>query len=47
MPVEVIVYFGLQLEDTDRGFAPKFIDPALLEYEDDTERGGPSNRWVR
>lgn len=45
MPVEVIVYFGLQLEDTDRGFAPKYIDPALLE--DDTERGAPSNRWVR
>lgn len=45
MPVEVIVYFGLQHEDTDQGFAPKFIDPALLE--DDTEGEAPSNRWVR
>jgi len=42
MPVEVIVYFGWQLEDTNRGFAPKYIDPALLE--DDTERGATSNR---
>lgn len=45
MPVVVILYFGLQFEDTDRGFAPKCIDPALLE--DDTERGAPSDRYVR
>jgi hypothetical protein len=45
MPVEVIAYIDLQLEDTDRGFAPKYIDPALLE--DDTERGASGDRWVR
>jgi hypothetical protein len=42
MPVEVIRGFGLQLEDADESFTPKYIDPVLLE--DDTERGAPSTR---
>lgn len=42
MPVEVIFVFGLQLDGADQGFAPKYIDPALLE--DETESGAPSNR---
>lgn len=42
MPVEVIFVFGSQLDDTDLEFAPKYIDPALLE--DETESGAPSNR---
>lgn len=42
MPVEVIFVFGLQLDDTDREFAPKYIDPAL--FEDETESRAPSDK---